>query len=140
MPQGSGIRTPRYLDDAAVEGIVAHPAFCVAVEWPVALALRSESSLGGTPQETIRAVHAGQDSFFHRPIRPGDRLRTTATIVAMRAIQPGAFLSTKFVTVDDVTAVPIVTSYSSTIYRDVAVEGAGGQLEETPVIPPSQRG
>jgi acyl dehydratase len=132
---GLGDTMPCYFDDAAPEGIVAHPAFCVAVEWPAAVALRAESPLGGTPQERLRAVHAGQDSFFHRPIRPGDRLRTTASVIQMRPIRPGTFLMTKFATVDATTGAPIVTSYSSTIYRDVAVEGEGGQLEEIPAIP-----
>ena len=132
---GLGDTSPCYFDDAGPTGIVAHPAFCVAVEWPLALALRAESPLGGTPDETIRAVHAGQDSFFHRLIRPGDRLRTTASVVQIRPIRPGTFLVTKFATVDDTTGEPIATSYSSTIYRGVAVDGDGGQLEDIPAIP-----
>ena len=132
---GLGDTSPCYVDDAAPEGVMAHPAFCVAVEWPVALALRTESSLGGTPQETIRAVHAGQDSFFHRLIRPGDCLRTTASVIQIRPIRPGTFVVTKFATVDDMTGEPIVTSYSSTIYRGVALDGEGGQLEDIPALP-----
>ncbi len=137
---GLGDTNPCYFDDAAMQGIVAHPIFCVALEWPVALDLRQHSRLGGTPDETIRAVHAAQDSTFHRPIRPGDRLRTTASIIQVRAIRPGAFVLTKFETVDDQTAEPVVTSYSSAIYRGVAVQGENAQIEEPPTLTTASNG
>jgi acyl dehydratase len=131
---GLGDTNPRYLDDAAPTGMVAHPAFCVALEWPVAVALREQSPLGGTPEEKLRAVHAAQDSTLHRPIRPGERLCTKATVVQVRAIKPGAFVLTKFVTEDARTGEPVVTSYASTIYRGVGISGEDAHIEVAPPI------
>ncbi len=132
---GLGDTNPVYFDDASSTGIVAHPAFCVALEWPVALALRQHSLSRLTPLESLRGVHAAQDSTFHRPIRPGDRLRTVGTVVQVRPIRPGAFVLTKYETVDDTTDVPVVTSYASTIYRGIAVVGEEAQHEEAPALP-----
>jgi acyl dehydratase len=131
---GLGDTNPRYLDDAAAAGIVAHPAFCVALEWPAAVALREQSPLGGTADEKLRAVHAAQDSTWHRPIRPGDWLRTMATVLQVRTIKPGALVLTKFATADADTGELVVTSYSSTIYRGVGVTGEDAQSEAAPVI------
>ncbi len=132
---GLGESNPHYLDDAADTGIVGHPAFCVTLEWPVTLMLRDEETLGMCWEEKIRGVHAEQDSVFHRPIRPGDRLRTVASLVQIRRIRPGAFVLTKFDTVDDRTDAPVVTSYASSIYRGVEVEGDDVCIEEAPSLP-----
>lgn len=137
---GIGDIHPPYFDDAADPGIVAHPAFCVAVEWPAALALRQHPQFFVTEEDLLRAVHAEQDSIFHRPIRPGDRLCTTATLVQVRAIKPGAFVLTKFDTVDTATGEPVITSYASTIYRGVPVDGPDAQIEEMPPLPSKPSG
>ncbi len=136
---GLGESHPHYLDDAAT-GLVGHPAFCVALEWPVTLMLREAESLGATWEEKIRGVHAAQDSIFHRPIRAGDRLRTVASLVQVRRIRPGAFVLTKFDTVDDRTGAPVVTSYASSIYRGVEVEGEDACIEAAPSLPATGAG
>jgi acyl dehydratase len=132
---GIGDTNPRYIDDAATMGIVAHPAFCVSLEWPAALAIRQHPQYLVSEEEALRAVHAEQDSTFHRPIRPGDQLRTTAMLVQVRTTKPGAYVLTKFQTVDTKTGEPVVTSYSSTIYRGLPVDGADAQIEEVPPLP-----
>jgi acyl dehydratase len=132
---GIGDTNPWYFDDSAATGIVAHPAFCTALEWPVALALRQHPQFQLTKEEALRGVHAEQDSTFYRPIRPGDRLSTTATLVQIRIIKPGAFVLTKFQTVDATTGEPVVTSYSSTIYRGIPVDGPDALIEEAPPLP-----
>ncbi len=97
--------------------------------------LRDDERLGFSGEERIRGVHAEQDSIFHRPIRPGDRLRTVASLVQIRRIRPGALVLTKFETVDDRTDAPVVTSYASSIYRGVEVEGEDACLEAPPSLP-----
>jgi acyl dehydratase len=134
---GIGDTNARYFDDAAEAGILAHPMFIVAVEWPVALTLRQHPGFKIPREEGMRGVHAGQDVTFHRPIRPGDRLRTTATIVQVRHIRPGAFVLIRYETVDAASQEPVVTSYSSTIYRDVEVEGPDSGIAESPPLPAS---
>jgi acyl dehydratase len=96
---------------------------------------RAADDLGVTPAERIRAVHASQDSLFHRPIRPGDRLRTRATIVVVRRTRAGAHALTRLETVDAASGRPVVTSWSGSIYRGVAVEGEDRVLEEGPPLP-----
>jgi acyl dehydratase len=137
---GIGATQPCYLDDTAPTGVVAHPALCVALEWPVTLALRHHPQLQLPWAEALRGVHAAQDSTFHRPIRPGDRLDTTATLVQIRAITPGALVVTKFVTINTVTAEPVVTSYASIIYRGVPVEGPNTRCEVIPAWPAPSTG
>lgn len=124
----------RYFDDAADRPLVAPPAFCAALEWPATLALRDITALGVADDEALRAVHASQDSTFHRLIAPGHRLRTTSTIVQVKTIAPGAFLLAKHETVNDTTGDPVVTTYMGSIYRGVTVEGEDRTLEEAPAL------
>jgi len=121
---------PRYFDDARPGGIVAPPPYCVSLEWPLAVALRDDPALGLSAEERLANVHACQETVFHRPIRPGDRLRTGARIVELSAIRPGAKMVTKFATVDCETGKPVVTSWSTGIYRGVDIDGPGGTLEQ----------
>lgn len=132
---GIGATSPCYLDDAAATELVAHPAFCVVLEWPAALALRQHPQFQLLREEALRAVHAEQDSIFHRPIRPGDCLRTMATLIQVRRITPGAYTVTKLATVDATTGEPVVTSYASTIYRGVSVDGPDTQIDTAPPLP-----
>lgn len=134
---GIGATASCYLDDAEPGGLAAHPAFGVSLEWPAALALRQHPQLQLPPEEALRAVHADQDTILHRPIRPGDRLQTRATLIQVRRSRPGALTVTRFRTVDVATGAAVVTSYASTIYRGVAVEGPDVQLEAPPPLPES---
>ncbi len=131
---GLGDPNPHYMDDAAPDGIVAHPAFCTALEWPVALHMR-QHDLGLQEEERLRGVHAAQDSTFHRLLRVGDLVQTTGTLIQVKAIKPGAFLMTKFVTTAASTGEVLATSYSSSIYRGVPVQGGDRVLEEVPPVP-----
>lgn len=136
LAYAAGLRdtNPRYMDDAAVGGIVAHPAFCTALEWPVALRMRQQD-LGLYDEERLRGVHAGQDSTFHRLLKVGDEVCTTGTLIQVKTIKPGAFLVTKFVTKEANTGEVLATSYSSSIFRGVTVQGEDRILEEIPPLP-----
>ncbi len=130
---GIGDVGPRTFDDAAPEALVAPPSFCVRLEWCVLSAGRAER-LGLDAFERLRAVHVEQDSTFHRPIRPGDRLTTRARIVATRTTSAGALVETRLATVDEA-GEPIVTSWHSAIYRGVPLAGDQGRVEERPPVP-----
>ena len=123
-------------DDDRVDGIVAPPSYCVSLEWQVVISGRSRRLLGASPDEVRRGVHAAQDSTFHRPIRPGDQLRTSGRIVAVEPTAAGALCLTKLETVDRKTGEPVATSWSTSIYRSVSVEGTPGRLVQAPPIPP----
>lgn len=123
-----------YLDDARPGGLVALPSFCVALEWPAALIARAASHPELSDEESLRAVHAGQDSIFHRPFRPGNLLSTHARVVCARQARAGVVTLTKFVTRGS-GGEPVVTSWSTTIFRDVQLAGEAGVLEAPPPIP-----
>jgi acyl dehydratase len=92
-----GESAPEYFDTTRPYGIVAHPLFPVCYEWPLVLGSRG----GGVPDEiATRAVHATHRLTLHRPLRVGDRLRSTATIAALERRRPGAYLVLRVETVD----------------------------------------
>jgi len=132
---GLADRNRRYFDDAASEGVIAPPPFCVSLEWPAVLAARALANFGVLDAEAARGVHASQDSTFHRPIRPGDRLRTTATLVEARETRAGAMAMLRLDTVCDRSEEPVVTTYSGSIYRGVAVSGEARRIDG-PAPPP----
>jgi acyl dehydratase len=136
---GIGDVGPKTFDDAAEAGMMAPPSFCSVLEWPVLSQGRARLS-GLSEAERRRAVHVEQDSVFHRPIRPGDRLSTGARIVAGRATRAGAFVKTRAVTVDARNGTPVVTSWHGSIYRGVAWSGSGREFETGPPYPAAGRG
>jgi len=131
---GIGDVGPRTFDDAGAEPLVAPPPFCVRLEWAVLLASRT-ARLGLDAQERLRVVHVEQDSMFHRPIRPGDALVTRGRIVAVRLTRAGALVQTRLTTVHADTEDPVATSWHSSIYRGVGLDGEQGREEEPPGFP-----
>jgi acyl dehydratase len=125
---GLGDCNPCYLDDAECD-VVAPPAFCVSFEWPVFLGLTSMAPLGADRTVRLRGVHALQDSTFHRPIRPGDVLVTTGTLVEVRATRAGAWGLVRLDTTLERSGERVVTSWYGSIYRGIAVDGADVRLD-----------
>lgn len=112
------------LDDATPEGLTALPMQVVTPEWVLVLLAREHAGQTLTLEEGRRAVHAGQDSVFHRPIRAGDELAVTATLLGARTSRAGVVSATRFETRDAKTGALMVESLSTTVYRDVALTGA----------------
>lgn len=131
---GMGELADIYFDDARPGGIVAPPAMVVSLEWPASRDVRTTAAFGGTPEERQRGVHAVQDTQFHRPIRPGDRIHVSGRLVAIRKIKPGALTVTR---IDLATAdgEPVATTYTTGINRDVDVNGDDSVFEEPPNWP-----
>lgn len=116
--------------------VLAHPVFPVALEWPAILASRELDCYRTiTPAEAGRGVHAAHDLHLLRPIRAGDRLRTTATLIGIRAIKPGALQALRLDTVDAVTGELVARTYQQNISRGVAVVGGDRSIESEPVTP-----
>lgn len=132
---GIGETDPHYLDDAREDGIFAPPAFCVSLEWAVVAIDRRQTQLSIPLEEARRGVHAIQDSIFHQPIRPGDKLKTRATLVSAQPIKAGTLAVTKLETTNTKTNAPVVTSWSSAIYRDVELEGSAVSYDQAPPLP-----
>jgi acyl dehydratase len=112
------------LDDAAAEGLYALPMQVVSPEWVLVLMAREHPDQTLSLDEGRRAVHAGQDSRFHRPIRAGDDLALTATLLGARTSRAGVVTAIRFDTRDARTGELMVETLSTTVYRDVALTGA----------------
>ena len=136
---GIGATAPSAFDDDRASGVVAMPPFCVSLEWPVVSGARARDGLGAEGAERFRGVHASQDSFFHRPIRPGDDLETRGLIASVQPTRAGALVAMKLETVDMATGETVVTSWSHSIYRGVEVSGGAVVVEQAPAVPSSDR-
>ncbi|MBV8199512.1 MAG: MaoC family dehydratase N-terminal domain-containing protein, partial [Acidobacteria bacterium] len=132
---GLGAHEAAFLDDARPEGLAALPFQCVSLEWPVVLSLRAALA-GLSLEEGRRGVHAVQDSVFHRPMRPGERLRTTGRLVAARPSRAGVLTTIRLQTCEARTGEPVTTSWSSSIWRGVSLAGEASALAEPPPLPP----
>ncbi len=122
-----GETAPEYFDTARPDGLVAHPLFPVCYEWPLAVELRT-NAIGGAV--SLQSVHATHDLVLHRLPRAGDRLSTTASVVGIEARAPGAYVVTRFQTVDAGGAPVSTTDYGS-IYR--GVKCVGGEVKAAPL-------
>lgn len=111
------------LDDAAPEGLFALPMQIVSPEWVLVLAAREHAGQTLTAEEARRAVHAGQDSRFHRPVAAGETLTLEARLLGARATRAGVVSATSF-TARDAAGALVVESLSTTVYRDVELTGA----------------
>jgi acyl dehydratase len=122
-------------DDARTGGIVVPPPFCVSPEWPVVSGPKYMAAMGMSLEERRRGVHYIQDSEFHVPLRPGMKLRTEGTVVAVRRSRAGALTVSKLSTVDCDSGATAVTSWTSSIVRGVDVEGEDSTAEAPPPLP-----
>ncbi len=122
-------------DDAREGGIIAPPPFCVSLEWPVISGPLAQDAFGMTPEERPRGVHTIQDSIFHRPIRPGMKLRTVGTVTSVRRARAGAHTTAKIETFDTASDARLVTSWTTRIIRNVDVVGDDRSCETPPALP-----
>ena len=114
---GFGSLDPCYLDTRREGGIEAHPLFPVCLEWPSVLALGDRlRATGLTRDESARSVHYTHDLVIHRPVRPGDRTNTTATVASMEPHRSGTLAVFMLDTVDD-RGEPIATTAMGSLYR-----------------------
>jgi acyl dehydratase len=130
---GLGESAPEYFDTTRPGGVVAHPLFPVCYEWPLALDIRAKA----LPDDVaVRGVHATHRLTVHRPPRAGDRLSTTATVVALEPRPPGAYMVLRMETVDAAGRRVTTTEYGS-LYLGVDCEGSQGEPE---TLSPQGRG
>ena len=110
-----GEDAPEYFDTTRPGGILAHPLFPVCYEWPLALDVRAKV----LPDDiAVRGVHATHRVLLHRPLRAGDRLRTTATVAALEPRSPGAYMVLRMET-SDTEGRPVSTTDYGSLYLGV---------------------
>ena len=130
---GLGESAPEYFDTTRPGSVVAHPLFPVCYEWPLALDVRAKA----LPDDiAVRGVHATHRLTVHRPPRAGDRLSTTATVVALERRPPGAYMVSRMETVDGAGRRVTTTEYGS-LYLGVDCERSQG---EPATLSPQGRG
>lgn len=130
-----GDYNPRYLDTEN-HLVVAHPVFPVCVEWPAILDTRhlaDDQSLTAT--EAARGVHAAHDLHIFAPIKAGDELSTTARMVDIKAIKPGAAYTMQLDTINLATEALVARTYQLGIYRGVEVAGQTAPAVDIPPLP-----
>jgi len=129
---GIGARDECYFDD--IVGIVGHPAFCVSLEWPIVSGAAYLAAIGRAAGSPRGAVHVLQDSRFHRPIRAGDLLQTTARIAQVRQTGAGVLVTSRVLTQEASSGTPVVTTWTAAMFLRDTLEGAPASLEEPPAL------
>ena len=132
-----GDLNPRYMDTATAT-VCTHPVFPVCLEWPSVLATRTLLGTQLTNDESARGVHAAHDLHIFRPIQAGAKLRTSATLISVEAIKPGAGYTLRLDTVDAANEL-ICQTFQYGIYRGVSIEGSAKSSEAAPAAPVSAR-
>lgn len=126
---------PRYMDTQANQ-VISHPVFPVCPEWPVILDTRHLSHQNSlTPEEGARGVHAAHDLHLYAPIKAGDTLVTTCTMIEAKAIRPGAAYTMRLDTTNVDTDELVARTYQIGIYRGVDIEGEANSCETAPELP-----
>lgn len=118
-------------DDARPEGIVALPQYCVSLEWPLASSSKTAAALGLETGEAKAVIHLRQDSEFHCPIRPGDKLTITSTLTGVRSTAKGAIVRSRTDTVNTGSGAAVVTTHSDAFFIGVEVKGDDALLESS---------
>lgn len=126
-----------YTSDDSAPTFVAPKTFCATLEWPPIVQLRQHAFQFLSEPERLRGVHVEQDSIFHGLIRPGDKLRTTARIAALRRTSAGTLLRFLLNTEDAECGTPVVTTHYTTIFRGVDLLG-DAPAEPVPAQPPRE--
>lgn len=125
---GLGETDARYYDTAAKGGPAVHPLFPVCYEWPASNAIRDLAALKPIAGLLVHAQHA---LTVHRPVRPGETLRTAARIVAAEPRSPGAFVVYRFETRGSGNEVITTTDFGA-LYRGVRLERRAGEAVQDP--------
>ncbi len=122
---GIGETDPRCYDTTR-QDLPMHPVFPVCYEWQPLQPVRDLPELKPVHSRLVHAQHA---VTFHRTLRAGETVRTTARVIAALARAPGAFIVFRCET-RDVRGELAVTSDYGYLYRGVALEGADRQVTE----------
>lgn len=131
---GLGNDNPAFLDTEAGT-VIGHPMFPVCLEWPAILdCVNIPGAESATADERSRNVHANHDLHIFRPIRAGEHLTTTATIVSLSQIRPGAAQTIRLDTIDERGEL-VCRTYQLGIKRGVDIIGDPKSIEEPPHLP-----
>lgn len=123
-----------YFDDLREGGVIGHPAFCMSFEWPVVSGPDYLAAIGRSADLPRGAVHVLQDSHFHRPVRAGEKLRTSARIAQVRQTRVGALVTSRVETRSVGDDTPVVTTWTAAMFLKETVDGTPQAGEEPPAL------
>ena len=129
---GIGAEDECYFDDE--RGVVAHPAFCVSLEWPVVSGAGYLAAIGRSADTPRHAVHVLQDSRFHRLIRAGESLLTQARIAQVRQTSAGVVVTSCVETAEAETRSPLVTTWTAAMFLRDKLDGDPTNDEAPPAL------
>jgi acyl dehydratase len=105
-------------------GALAPPVFAVVPVWEAMMA----AAMSVVPPEVaMRVVHAGQDMRLHRPLVPGDVLRSRAAPIGVQVRGTGTTLLMKTES-RDASGALVNEQYVTTFFRGVSEGSSGGAV------------
>jgi len=130
---------PRYMDTTAGV-VIGHPLFPVCLEWPAILDSRAlPGSESQTAAERARGVHAAHDLHIYQPILADETYETTATVIGLKPIKPGAAQTLRLDTRNSAGQL-VCQTWQLSINRDVPVEGQLVPDAQVPALPQASDG
>jgi acyl dehydratase len=103
-------------------GVLAPPVFAIVPVWDV---MTAAAGLVTPPEAFDQVVHSEQDMRFHRPIAPGDLLRSKATPVYVAVRGVGTTVAVRTETVDQ-TGAPVNEQFVTLFFRGPFDGESGG--------------
>ena len=126
---------PRYFDDERTQGITAPPMMAVALTWPISQRLWEYIEADDFPRQILATqVHYTEHLEFHRPLRPGDKLKIQGNIAAMTPHKAGTLVVIRYVATGG-SGDPVFTEHLGGLMRGVKLADEGRGAEDLPRIP-----
>ena len=126
-----GCEAPRFLDDAAEQGLEVVAPYCTSLEWLISGDPSSREPLGASAAERARVVHASQDSRFHRPLMAGETVTVGGFIAQVQSTRAGALVTSVMTVTGKDPQDQISTSRITSLYRGVATDAPALAPQET---------
>lgn len=124
---------PAYYANIGEAVMPTHPAYVSHLEWDAIGLLHAALGERISLSERLRGVHSYNHTTLQGPFHAGEELSCTASVVGVERRRSGGKLTIKTVTTS--ASRPIATSYTSTVFRGVDVEGGDDIAPDIPRHP-----